>query len=152
MSTRTLVGKTDRTTTDEPITTYMASYVHGDGYPSGVGVALAEIWQREGKLTTVTDKILTRDWSYLHPGTTADSEGNSPGRGHIAAEPGWGAYYTDEAPGGYVPQPGSIYKNVSFARWIFLFDEPSNALLTYERNESGTYELINTVSPSDASK
>lgn len=69
-------------------------YVHWDGYPSGVGSALAKIVQRDGYETAV--RTLTQDhygWSSVN-GEDAQELGLGYTDGRFEAVPGYGIAYT----------------------------------------------------------
>lgn len=91
-------------------------YVHFDGYPSGVGSALAKIVQRDGYEKAV--QTLTQDhygWSTVD-GEDVQERYQWENDGRFEAVPGYGIAYTDTVIEGFGFQPG--YQQVTSDDWI----------------------------------
>lgn len=119
-------------------------YVHWDGYPEGVGRALAQIVQRDGYETAV--KTLTQDhygWSSLDPNAGAELDpGYTDGR--FAAVEAYGVAYTTEqgqsSPDEWITPEGDDWGT----EWAYVLHPDSIRVL--ERVGSGAFGWVHHLS------
>lgn len=92
---------------------FKGRYVHWDGYPSGVGVALRQIIERDGREQAL--KVLLEDhygWSTVN-GLEEQELGAGYDDGRFVAVPGYGVAYTtvedQSSPDDWITEPGESW-------------------------------------------